>query len=324
MMMTVNRTAFILLISTGLAYTQTSAITAAKQSPRADTNYILGPEDTLTVVARDVDEMPKTPVRVDLQGNIRLPLIGSVHVAGLTVPAAEKVITQRLDAYIVRPEVVISVADFRSQPVTVLGAVRSPGIFQVQGRKTLVETLSLAGGLREDAGHRLIVTRPRESGPLPLSGAKPDETGAFTVGEVSINSIMSGLQPTANIAVMPNDVITVPTADLIYVVGEVHKPGSFPLRKEEQVSALQALSMAEGSVRTAAPQHAVILRREAGSPNRNRISVDLKRIMKGTTPDVPLQPEDILFVPNSASKNASLRAIEGAIQLGTGLVIWRW
>src|SRR5215475_7914782 len=135
MITTIGRTAFILLVSVGLAYSQKATIVPEKQAPRTDANYILGPEDMLTVVARDVEEMPKTPVRVDLQGNIRLPLIGSVHVAGLSVPAAEKVIAQRLDAYIVRPEVVISVAEFRSQPISVLGAVRSPGIFQVQGRK---------------------------------------------------------------------------------------------------------------------------------------------------------------------------------------------
>jgi protein involved in polysaccharide export with SLBB domain len=111
--------------------TDSSPLPAQRQN-----GYILGPEDTLLITARDVDEMPKSPVRVDLLGDIRLPLIGSVHAAGLTVPALEKVVTERLASLIVRPEVVINVAEFRSQPISILGAVRSPGVYQVQGRKT--------------------------------------------------------------------------------------------------------------------------------------------------------------------------------------------
>jgi polysaccharide export outer membrane protein len=140
--------------------------------------------------------------------------------------------------------------------------------------------------------------------------------------EVSINSILNALRPAENIPVMPNDIITVPAADLVYVLGEVRKPGAFPIRKEEQVSALQALSLAEGALRTASTGHVVILRRQENSSTRTHIPVNLKRIMQGKVPDVPLRAEDILFVPNSIPKSATLRGVETAVQVGTGLVIW--
>jgi polysaccharide export outer membrane protein len=289
---------------------------------RPESGYIVGPDDMLSISARDVDEISKSPVRIDLRGDIRLPLIGTVHAAGLTVPALERTLTDRLARYIVRPEVVVSVADFRSQPISIIGAVRNPGVYQVQGRKTLIEVIAQAGGLREDAGHKLIITRPLQSGDLPVPGAKPDDTGRFTVAQLSINSLLTALHPAENIAVLPNDIITVPAADLVYVLGEVHKPGGFPLRKEEQVSALQAISLAEGVLRTASTKHAIIMRRQVDS-TRVHIAVDLKRIMAGELRDVPLQPEDILFIPNSIPKNATLRGMETAVQLGTGLIIWR-
>src|SRR5260370_15449747 len=134
---------------------------------------------------------------------------------------------------------------------------------------------------------------------------------------------MGNLHPEENILIQPNDVISVPRAELIYVVGEVKKAGGFPLDGHESLSVLRAISLSEGLLPTASPAGVRIHRGGQGVGERQEIAVDLKRILSGKAPDVSLQPDDILFVPSSASKKAGIRAIEAAIQLGTGVVIWR-
>jgi len=285
-------------------------------------DYVLGTGDTILIQARDVDEVPKTAVRIGLQGTIKLPLVGTVRAAGLTVSQLEDSLTREFGKYIVRPDVVIAITEFRSQPVSVLGAVRNPGVLQVQGRKNLVEILSMAGGLREDAGHKLLITRRRDTGPLPVANAQPDASGVYTTAEISVDSMLGARDPAQNIPVLPNDVITVPLAEIIYVIGEVKKPGGFPIRREEHVSALIAISMAEGMLRTAAPKSAKIIRKGHGQEPRIELAVNLKEIIEGRQPDVALQADDIVFVPNNVPKNAALRGIETALTIGTGMLIW--
>jgi polysaccharide export outer membrane protein len=134
---------------------------------------------------------------------------------------------------------------------------------------------------------------------------------------------MEAQNPAENIQVKPNDVITVPKADLIYVIGAVKKSGGFVLSERADISVLQALSMAEGLDRTAAAAKAIILRGGSSSPNRAEIPVDVKNILEGKGRDVPLLANDILFIPTSAAKSASIRALEAIIQAGTGAAIYR-
>jgi polysaccharide export outer membrane protein len=213
-------------------------------------------------------------------------------------------------------------AEFRSQPVSVLGAVQQPGAHQVTGRKTLFEVLSLAGGLRQDAGYAIKITRRRAMGPLPLAGARPDPTGEFLVGEVNVRSVMEARNPQENITVMPEDVISVPKADMVYVIGAVRRSGGFVLSEKEHISALEALSLAEGLDRTASSKSTRILRL-LDDGRRIEIPVDLEKILAGRAKDVSLQTNDILFVPTSGPKKVGLRAIEAAVQAGTGIVIFR-
>jgi polysaccharide export outer membrane protein len=177
--------------------------------------------------------------------------------------------------------------------------------------------------LDQEAGDSVRITRRAEWGSIPVPGAHPDDSGQFTVAEVNLKELMQAKNPLLNFAVRPHDVITVPRASLVYVMGEVHKPGGFTLRDKETVSVLQALSLSEGLSRTAGPKNARILRAEAGKPQRVEIPVDLRPIMEGKAPDVPLRPDDILFVPNSAPKSAAYRGLQAAVEMGTGVVIWR-
>ena len=283
-------------------------------------NYTLGPEDVLHVIVRDVEEIGKAPVRIDAEGDIRLPMAGGVKASGLTPRQLEGEIAKKLRHLVRNPEVVVSVVEQRSQPVSVLGAVRSPGVFQIQSRKTLVEVLSMAGGLRDDAATKIKVTRRVSRGPLPVKNAIVDDE--FQVAEISVASVLNANNPAENFLVEPHDVITVPEAQLVFVMGHVKKSGGFPIRDEARVSALQAFSMAEGAAPTGAPKHGRILRKQPGLDTRLEIAVDLNKVMSGKAPDVAMLPGDILVIPNNLPKNAFLRSVEAAVQIGTGLIIW--
>jgi len=290
---------------------------------KAQPDYVLGPGDQITVRVANLEEIAPTPVMIDMSGYVRLPMAGRIKVSGLTVAQVEAEVTTRLKQYVKRPDVSVSVTEFHSQPVSVIGSVRTPGVHQVQGRKTLVEMLSLAGGLDATAGTTLRITRRLEFGKIPLAGASDDATGKFSVAQVSLKSIMEAKNPEENIQVQPYDVISVPRADTVYVIGQVPKSGGFVLNDREKMTVLQALAMAGGLDRTARPRDARILRRSAEGAERTEISVDLKKILENKTPDVAMQSDDILFVPNSVPQKAGLRALEAAVQIGTGIVIWR-
>jgi polysaccharide export outer membrane protein len=301
------------------AYSQKT--TTEKSEVRS--TYVLGTDDQLVIQAVEAEELSNKPVRIGIDGYVRLPMVGRLRAGGLTIDQFESELIAALKQFIRDPEVSVSVTEFRSQPVSVIGSVKNPGVHQLQGRKTLVEMLSLAGGTTEDAGPVVKVTRLLEWGRLPLPNAADDPTGRFSVGEVRLKAITGASSPEQNIVIRPQDVISVPRAELVYVVGQVMRSGGFVLNERESMSALQALSLAGGLDRAASPSNARILRAESGAMERQEIRVDLKKILDGRSEDFPLRANDILFVPASAPKKAALRAVEAAINLGTGVVIWR-
>jgi len=293
--------------------------------PTLNREYVLGPDDGLLVHVADLAEFdPKSAdvIRVDHQGDISLPIAGRIKASGLTVEGLEREIAKRLSGIMNDPEVSVAVAEYRSHPVSVLGAVRNPGVYQVTGPKKLFEILSLAGGLNPDAGNRVKITRAMSAGRLPLPNATSDKTGEFYIGELNVRSVMEAKNPDENISVLSNDVVTVPKADMVYVVGAVHKPGGFPLSEKEQVSILQAVSLAEGLDKVASAKTARILRQSNPGSQRTEVVVDVAKILAGRAEDIELQANDILFIPNSLAKSASMRAFEAAIQAGTGIAIW--
>ena len=285
--------------------------------------YLLGPDDQLEITGPELTEFGNKPARIDSEGNVQVPMVGRVHVAGMTVQQTEQKLNKELQKYIRDPQVVVNVAEIRSQPVSVLGAVNTPGVHQVQGHKTLLEMLSQAGGIRPDAGYSVRITREVDWGCIPLPGAKLDQTGRFTVAELNLQKIMEAKDPAENIQIFPHDVITVPKAEMVYVIGEVHRSGGFVLGEHKTISVLQALSLAEGMNNTADSRHCKILRLKRDADEREELPVDIKELFKGKKQDVTLQADDILFVPGSVGKKAALRTLEAAIQTGTGLAVWR-
>src|SRR6266849_9238884 len=179
--------------------------------------YLLGPDDLLEISGPELSDMANKPARIDGDGDIQVPLVGRIHVSGLTVQQSEGELNKVLSTYIRHPQVVVTVTELRSLPVSILGAVNTPGVHQVQGRKTLLEMLSLAGGIRSDAGYSVRITRQQQWGCIPLPNVTVDPSGAFSVAEVNLKDILDAKNPEENIAIMPHDVISVPKAELIYV-----------------------------------------------------------------------------------------------------------
>jgi polysaccharide biosynthesis/export protein len=285
--------------------------------------YLLGPDDEIEISGPELDEAANKVIRIDEDGDAQVPLIGRVHVAGLTVQQCEQELDRRLGTYIRHPEIAVNVRELHSQPVSILGAVNAPGVHQVQGHKTLLEMLSLAGGVRPDAGYSVRITRQQQWGCIPLPNATVDKSNEFSVAQVNLKNIMEANDPKENIAIFPHDVISVPKAEMVYVIGDVKRSGGFVLGENKSMSVLQALSLAEGLSTTADSRHAKILRLNGNTDQRTEIAVDVKGILGGKAEDVPLRGDDILFVPGSMGKKTTIRAVEAAVQIGTGIAIWR-
>ena len=287
-----------------------------------DGSYRLGANDTITIQCLNAEEFTNAPIRVDTDGRITLPRLGRVQASGLTVQQLERDLTSRLRTYLLEPQVVVRLAEARSQPVSVVGSVKSPGVHQLEGTKTLLEVLSLAGGLSEDAGRTVKVTRRPEWGAIPLATAHADETKKFSVAEVDLRELIEAKSPANNIEIRPNDVVSVPRAEVIYVVGEVRRPGSFTLSSRETLTVLQALSLAEGLAPTANGSKARILR-GGKEVVRAEIPVNLAKLLSGQSTDSPMLPGDILFVPSNKAKSAGLKTLDAIITAATGVAIYR-
>jgi polysaccharide export outer membrane protein len=279
-------------------------------------SYVLGPEDEIVIHAVDVPEISGKPQKLDPDGDLKLPMVGRVHAAGMTVDQLEREIVERLKVYLQEPDVSITVAESHSRPVSIVGAVASSGIKQLDGRKTLVEVLSQAGGLSADAGPVVRIARRVNQGRIPLPEAADDPSGAFSVVDIDARALLDGRTPEKNIVIEPNDVISVPRAEVAYVIGEVSRPGPVVLGGLHSISIMEAVSSSGGTLRTAALSRVRVLRRVAGHENRIEMNVDLQKIMNGKAKDLALAAGDILVIPDSSGKRATARAIEAAVQVG--------
>jgi polysaccharide export outer membrane protein len=301
-------------------------------------DYRIGAEDLLEISVFEAPELNRT-VRVAASGEISLALLGTVQAAGLTPRELEVVLQELLRrTYMKDPHVGVFIREIESHPVSVFGAVKNPGVFQIRGAKTLVGVLSMAGGIADDAGDSVIVMRraglPEAADPPP---AKPVATGTpennsskdvtdATTGktvEIDLKNLLQSGDPHYNVLIYPGDVVKVTRAGVVYVVGEVRRPGGFVLKTNENVSVLQALALAEGLTRTSAKSRAQIIRTDEATGARSEIPINLGQILSGKAADPLLRPKDIVFVPNSAGRTALYRGAEAAIGIGSSLIIYR-
>lgn len=287
-------------------------------------SYILGPNDQITVDVLELPEFNGKTYRIDSGGSVSLPLIGRLQAAGMTLTQFEAEVKTRLMTQVRNPHLVTGLVETRSQPVSVMGAVNTPGTQQLTGSRTLFDVLAMAGGLKTDAGDEIKITRVPAEGPLPLPSAATDLATGDSVAEVSVRDVVELRDQKFNILVRPRDEISVARAEVVYVVGDVNKPGGFTLSQRRTITAVEALSLAEGPTHTAAPQHARILRISSdGAPTRQQIPIDMNKVLSGKISDVELQPKDVLFIPDNTAKRASVKAAETALATISGLIIWR-
>jgi polysaccharide biosynthesis/export protein len=322
-------------------FRETSGLTT--EGLRSD--YRIGADDLLDISVLEAPELDRSP-RVSSSGQISLGLVGTVQAAGLTTRELEIVTEELLRRdYIKDPHVSVQVHDMQSHPVSVFGAVKKPGVFQIREPKTVIELLSMAEGLDVDAGdtviveHRGDISTARDLSPsadsvdshLSNANSSSSATGSAPPGIVirsntaviDLKKLLSTGDPKLNVMVYPGDVVKVPVAELVYVVGEVAKPGGFELKSNENVSVLQAIALAQGLTHTSASDRSKIIRTDPATGNRQEIPIDLNKILAGKIGDPMLQPRDIVFVPNSKGRAALYRGMEAAISIGSGVAIYR-
>lgn len=286
-----------------------------------DRHLNLAPGDLIRVQVLDLDEISDRPFHVDDRGTIDLPVVGHLEAQGRTPEQLESDIAGRLKTILVKPSVTVSVLEYREEPVTVAGAVVSPGVKQVHGRKNLLEILADAGGLRPEAGPTVRVTRSRAFGTIP-GHLTSDPTGQYYLAEFKIRSLLNGENPEENIPIFPHDIVSVPAAEVVYVLGEVAKPGAYEL-PGAQMSVLDALARAGGAERNANQSHARVLRAIAGHAERSEYQVNINRILAGKGSEFELQPQDILYLPTNKGKVVTNRALEAMIGTGSSIAVFR-
>ena len=290
-------------------------------------DYVIGSGDLLSVEVFDVPQLSRD-VRANESGFISLPLIPvKIHVAGLTTFQLQDKLAELLqtNGLVSTPQVSVTLKEQHSQPITVIGSVRSPMVIQAVRQTTLLQVLSQAGGVTEDAGTAVIVTRPppvpviSDDSESPETLKAPSETLTFTIG---LSDLLESGNSNFNIPILGGDVVSVPRAGIIYVVGAVNRPGGFVMQNDrDRMTTLKILSLAGGMTGSAKQRDAVILRKNVGTGKRDEVPVDLKKVMDLKTEDVMLQSSDILFVPDSSGKKALRRAGEVAVGLASGVAL---
>ncbi|MFQ5724263.1 MAG: polysaccharide biosynthesis/export family protein, partial [Terriglobia bacterium] len=268
------------------------------------TDYVIGPGDLLSVMVYDAPDLSRD-VRVSARGYVLMPLLSEpVRADGLTVEElAGELGRHYQDRQILRnPQITVLVKEYKSRPVAVVGAVRHPQRVPILGPTTLLQVLSAVGGLAENAGNRIYVTRGAARRQLPSNlgeAEEPAEPGVRTI-VVGVDELMEMRNPAANVLIFAGDLITVPRAGIIYVVGAVNKPGGYLLQsRREHLTVLQAVALAENMTGTARPRDSLIIRRPPGTDEETAIEVDVAKIMARQAPDPALQENDILFIPDS-------------------------
>ena len=283
----------------------TLADSAGTPSEKTPTVLAIGAGDLLKVSILGAPESDQE-VRVGGDGTFFLNFIGAVHVAGLSTEQAQATISKKLVAggFFTEPQVSVFAKEYATQGVSVLGEVLKPSVYPLLGPRTLFDVLSLAGGTTPKAGQVITITHrdhPRELRTVSLSNdpAKSAE---------------------ANIEIFPGDTVVVSKAGIVYVVGEVRKPSGVVMENGTQMTVLQAIAMAEGTSPNAALNKSKLIRKTPNGPQETPL--ELKKILAAKSPDIHLQADDIIFVPNSSAKSAGKRGLEAIVQMATGLAVY--
>jgi polysaccharide export outer membrane protein len=278
----------------------------------------VGPNDLLSVSVADCPELTRN-FRVASDGTLLLPLLAArINVAGKYPAEIETLITQALldNQLLVRPVVLVAVAEYRSVPVSVLGAVKHPMTFQAVGNVTLLDALAKAEGLTPDAGPEILISK---------SETDADGKSSDVVQRIAVKKLIDEADPAVNIRLRGGEEIRVPPAGRVYVVGNVKKSGAFPIADGNDTSVLKVIALSEGLM-PYSNKEAYIYRREGGKDGRDEIAIPLERILERKAPDVQLQANDILYVPDNKGRRLTAQTLERLAGFGastaSGVLIW--
>ena len=276
----------------------------------------VGPDDLLAVSVYDSPELTRT-VRVDAGGNIRLPMLKEpIPVRGMVPSQLEAAIAQSLtrDKVLVDPIVTVTMVEYQSRPVNVVGAVKNPLVFQATRPIPLLDAIARAGGLREDAGSDIVVSRQ----------ATQDGKPARITETIPVRKLIDHADASLNVMLHGGEQVLVPEALKIYVVGNVKKPGAYPVKTDEETTILQLLALSEGLAPYSA-KVAYVYRRTPGG-TKTEVPIELAKIMKRKSPDVPLQANDILYIPDNKGQRLTAQTIDRLAGIGTATatdyIIW--
>ena len=254
---------------------------------KTDLEYRIGAKDLLEIKVLGEDKL-STTVRVSEDGKISFPYLGEIEVDGLTAAQLEKKLSRLLEEkYIINPQVKVSIKEFRSKRVSILGAIGKQGSYELLGRTTLLEILAEAGGLARDAGKEIIIIRQQADG-SNISLKIPVED-LMQKGEAKLNMVLE-----------PDDIINIPADQIvqIYVYGQVKSPGAIQVLKSNIPTLVRAIAQAGGFTERAA-KGSVVIRRKDVMGNEKEIKVNVKDIQKNKVKDVQLQADDVVFVPET-------------------------
>ncbi len=288
------------------------------------TDYVIGSQDVLAISALEAPDLSRE-VRVGLDGTVSLPLLAErVKVQGLTLFEAEELLKTKYKeaGILVKPSISVNVKELLSKPVTVSGAVKNPGVFQLGMQAPLLRVITQAGGITDDAGGVVQIIRGG-SAVQNLAVERPE------IIAISAEKLQQG-ELESNVAVFGGDTVNIPPASAIFVVGAVNKPGRYLMRGSgDTLSVLRLIAMAEDLKRTAKPDQAVLIRKDpakcladpCGAEAMQQIPVDVKKILKREAPDVNVLANDVLYVPDSTAKRAFARGLEAALQIAVGAAV---
>ena len=277
-------------------------------------DYRIGANDVIEVQIDNAPELSRS-FRVTAAGTFLMPYLGRITAAQKTPEELAQLITDGLRGdYLKDPKVTVAVKEYNSRSFFIQGAVHSPGVFQIEGKPSLLELITLAGGLAENHGstafiihklkHPASASEPGNnvtSSPTQVAdhGAEAEEVPKYELRSANINGLLKG-RFEQDTFVEPGDIVNIPPSDVFFVAGEVNKPGSFVLK--EGTTLRQAISLAQGTTMNAGGDRGVIFR-EGPTGKREELKVDVAAVMNGKKPDVPILANDIVMVPNSRMKS---------------------
>lgn len=283
-----------------------------RSAPADNARYRIGPGDVLDIKVFNKPQFNREGVRVDPRGMVRMPLVKEeIRAACRTEEELEAEVTRLLKEFILEPQVTVQIKEYQSEPVAVLGSVRAPSRFQLQRRVRLLELLTFVNGPTDNAGRTVQIVHAGSSSDCAAATAAPEtaETIANQVDNYQLSETLLGDEK-ANPFIRPGDVVSIPAADQIYVIGNVVRPTTIPLTEPLTVS--RAIAMAGGTSLDTKKSEIHITRQITGTTDKKEITVDLDAIHRHKAEDVVLVANDIIDVPASGGRRI-FRSLLGAV-----------